>query len=150
LAARLLDGLIVGMVFVTLGVVALVLFIPHIGPVFPDTLLDGTGDDRVSGFVWLEFLFFAIQGVTVVVGVVYEGWLTAATGRTLGKRWLRIRPVGLDGSPLSTGKSFGRAALHEAAGLLGWAVLVNVLWCLWDAERQCLHDKIANTLVIND
>jgi uncharacterized RDD family membrane protein YckC len=104
----------------------------------------------MPGFVWLELLFFAVQGVTMVVGVAYEAWLTAATGRTLGKRWLGIRPVRLDGSPLGTGKAFGRAALYAVAALLGWIGLIDSLWCLWDDDRQCVHDKIVNTLVIND
>ncbi|MDQ1426315.1 MAG: hypothetical protein QOD72_3813, partial [Acidimicrobiaceae bacterium] len=147
--ARVLDGLLIGMVFITLAALALVLAIPHIGKVFPDTSYDRADDNRIPGFVWLELLFLAVQGVTTIVGVLYEAWVTAATGRTLGKRWLRIRAVGVDGSALGTGKSFGRAALYAASGLLGWVGLINVLWCLWDGDRQCVHDKIVQTLVVN-
>src|ERR1700728_2068787 len=28
--------------------------------------------------------------------------------------------------------------------------LVDPLWCLWDENRQCLHDKVSDTIVIND
>jgi hypothetical protein len=28
--------------------------------------------------------------------------------------------------------------------------LLDVLWCLWDEERQCLHDKVASTVVVNE
>jgi uncharacterized RDD family membrane protein YckC len=27
---------------------------------------------------------------------------------------------------------------------------LDPLWCLWDDKRQCLHDKAAGTIVIND
>jgi uncharacterized RDD family membrane protein YckC len=30
-------------------------------------------------------------------------------------------------------------------GLFG---LLNELWVLWDPRRQCLHDKVARTIVI--
>ena len=73
-----------------------------------------------------------------------------AYGRTLGKRWLKIRPVMLDGQALGWGRSFGRAAAEWFASALGWIGLVNYLWCLWDANTQCVHDKVAGTLVIND
>jgi uncharacterized RDD family membrane protein YckC len=150
LAARVLDALLVGTVFIALGVLIVIFVVPHIGPLFPNDTYGGTYTTGMPGFVWLELLFVAVQGVTLVVGVIYEAWLTAATGRTLGKRWLRIRPVRLDGSPLGTGVAFGRAALYAVAGLLGWVGLIDSLWCVWDGDNQCVHDKIVNTLVIND
>jgi hypothetical protein len=48
------------------------------------------------------------------------------------------------------GQAFGRAALPAAAALFGWVGLLDDLWCLWDEDRQCLHDKIVKTMVIND
>jgi uncharacterized RDD family membrane protein YckC len=34
-------------------------------------------------------------------------------------------------------------------GLGGVFGLVDALWCLWDSNRQCIHDKPANTVVVN-
>jgi hypothetical protein len=28
--------------------------------------------------------------------------------------------------------------------------LLDPLWCLWDANQQCLHDKVVDSVVIND
>ena len=39
--------------------------------------------------------------------------------------------------------------LSGAAILLGGLYgLLNVLWCLWDSKRQCLHDKLPKTVVV--
>jgi uncharacterized RDD family membrane protein YckC len=36
------------------------------------------------------------------------------------------------------------------SGLISWLGIINSLWCLWDPDRQCLHDKVADTIVVND
>jgi uncharacterized RDD family membrane protein YckC len=36
------------------------------------------------------------------------------------------------------------------AGFLGWIGLLDPLWCLWDDKRQCLHDKVADSIVVNE
>jgi uncharacterized RDD family membrane protein YckC len=48
------------------------------------------------------------------------------------------------------GRSFARAILYAASGLLSYFGAVNYLWCLWDPNRQCLHDKVVGTIVVND
>jgi uncharacterized RDD family membrane protein YckC len=63
---------------------------------------------------------------------------------------MKIRPVTVDGHALGWGRAFSRAAVPWFAGILGWLGLLDSLWCLWDADRQCLHDKIVGTLVVND
>jgi len=85
-----------------------------------------------------------------VLLAAYEIIATARYGRTLGKAWLHIRPIRIDRSPLGWGRAFGRTALYFAAGMLGWLGLIDHLWCLWDADSQCLHDKPVGTVVIND
>jgi uncharacterized RDD family membrane protein YckC len=36
------------------------------------------------------------------------------------------------------------------SGYTGVIGLVDPLWCLWDNDRQCVHDKAVNTIVVND
>ena len=36
----------------------------------------------------------------------------------------------------------------SAPGLVGALVLLDVLWPLWDEQKQTLHDKAAGTFVI--
>jgi uncharacterized RDD family membrane protein YckC len=28
--------------------------------------------------------------------------------------------------------------------------MLDPLWCVWDNNRQCLHDKAVGTIVVND
>jgi uncharacterized RDD family membrane protein YckC len=149
LAARFLDGLVLLPAFIVVAAVALALVAPHAGPIFPKQNPDPNVSVPTPGFVWL---YLAVAGAGLVSGalfVVYEVVATVRYGRTLGKRWMKIRPVTLDGRALGWGRAFGRTGLQWIAGFFSWLGLLDPLWCLWDADRQCLHDKIAGTLVVN-
>lgn len=78
---------------------------------------------------------------------IYFSLLTTFfNGQTLGKKWMGTRVVQLNGKPLSIWISFNRAggyAAGAATGMLGFAQI------FWDANRQAIHDKIANTAVID-
>ncbi len=68
--------------------------------------------------------------------------LTSRWSATLGMRLSGIRLETVDGS---------KASLLALAGPLGivvfLAVVVDLLWPLWDERRQTLHDKLAGTVV---
>lgn len=72
--------------------------------------------------------------------------LTVSQGRTLGKKLFGMRVVRLDGQPLGWWAAFERSggyAAGIATGLLGF------LQILWDANRQCIQDKIGGTVVLD-
>ena len=150
LLARFLDGLVFLPVTLVIGGIAIALIAAHAGPIFPKTNPDGTLSSTPPGFVWLYVGLFAVFAVQGVLFVAYEAIATARYGRTLGKRWVKIRPITTEGHALGDGRSWGRAALVWVANLLGWLGLLDSLWCLWDGDSQCVHDKIATTLVVND
>jgi uncharacterized RDD family membrane protein YckC len=54
------------------------------------------------------------------------------------------------GSPLGWGRAAGRTSLYFVMGWIGVVGMVHQRWCLWDDDRQCVHDKAVGTLVIND
>jgi uncharacterized RDD family membrane protein YckC len=151
--ARMLDVLVLLPVFAILLTVTLIIAAPHFGPIFPTVYVNGQDPNTVQptpGFVWI---YVAIIGCTLATGVVmvaYETVATARYGRTLGKAWLHIRPVALDGSSLGWGRAFGRVAIYWLSGFLSWFGALDPLWCIWDDKRQCLHDKVAGSIVIND
>lgn len=151
LAARVLDLLVLLPVFVLLLVVTLAIAAPHFGPLFP-TLNPNQPDATLPapGVLWLELTIGACALVTGLLMVAYETVAVAHFGRTLGMAWLHIRPVRVFGGTLGWVRSFGRAAIFWVAGCLGWIGLLDPLWCLWDDKRQCLHDKVADSIVIND
>ena len=63
---------------------------------------------------------------------------------------LHIRPLRKDGSTLSVWRALGRSASRAGTVFLSWIGLLDPLFCLWDDKRQCLHDKVADTIVVND
>ncbi|MXW98296.1 MAG: RDD family protein [Acidimicrobiaceae bacterium] len=170
LAARVLDVLIMVVVFITL----LILVIRY----GPDTgLVDEPSDWLLDVDAVLRIVAIAVLAV-MLVGIVYEVALTATRGQTLGKMATRIRVVGIDdGSRPGWGRSIMRWTIPLVAQivispiltiimglllssvnsrlvwvpmiLLGWApILVVYGFLTWDRARQGLHDKAAGTLVI--
>lgn len=68
-------------------------------------------------------------------------------GKSFGKLLFRIRVVMIDKRPLNWWLSFERAggyAAGFATGLLGFAQV------FWDLNRQAIHDKVSETVVIQD
>jgi uncharacterized RDD family membrane protein YckC len=160
LGAVCLDFLVLVPVFLLIAGVAIAIVAPHAGPIFPKTTVcdNGTGYNGAGctdtgpppGIVWIYLTVIGAMFVTGIVWFFYEAIAVAHYGRTLGMSWLKIRPVRIDGSPLSGGRAFGRAALFYLALFLGWIGLLDFLWCLWDENRRCLHDKAIDSLVIVD
>lgn len=81
------------------------------------------------------------------VGMAYYVVFTGACGQTPGKMLLRLKVVRSDG----TGITYGRAALREILGkfVSGITLGVGYLMVAFDARKQGLHDKIADTCVIH-
>jgi uncharacterized RDD family membrane protein YckC len=94
-----------------------------------------------------------------IIAMLYEPLMTARkgahNGQTLGRQAASIRITNLQGGPISTGQAWGRYLFKQlvinglGGGFTGGlAGLLNSLWMLWDSNKQCWHDKIANTLVL--
>jgi uncharacterized RDD family membrane protein YckC len=128
LVARILDSVILGIGFF------IVLF--------------ATG--AAAGVGGLSEGFTALGLLVAFAGLVaYEVGLTATRGQTVGKMALGIRVVdAATGQPPGWGPSFVRWVIPVVMGFVPFLPIVDALWLLWDANRQCLHDKPAKTLVI--
>jgi len=90
-------------------------------------------DDLGLGFGWTGLYFTAFTAL----------W----RGQTPGKRLLGVRVLRLDGKPLSMWGSFERFGGYAAGlvtGLLGFAQVY------WDRNRQAIHDKISETVVVRE
>jgi hypothetical protein len=90
-------------------------------------------DDLGLGFGW----------AALYMTVTHAWW----KGFSVGKKMLGIRVVMIDQRPLNWWLSFERAggyAAGFATGLLGFAQV------FWDPNRQAIHDKVSETIVIQD
>jgi len=99
-------------------------------------------------------LFTWIRDAADEAGLIF-GWgtvyltlfLALWQGRTPGKKAMGLRVVRLNGEPLGLYMSLERAGGYMAGlatGLLGFAQV----W--WDPNRQAIHDKITETVVIRE
>lgn len=68
-------------------------------------------------------------------------------GQTPGKRLLGLRVVRLNGEPLTLWASFGRYGGYGAGLATG---MLGFMQVLWDNNRQCIQDKIGETVVIQE
>ena len=98
----------------------------------------------------------ALAFVPALAGAIVWGWLTLKfvreNGQTIAKKILGIKVVRTDGSAASIGRIFWLRnvvnSLLAAIPLIGFLYsIVEVLFIFGDS-RQCLHDKLADTIVV--
>jgi len=57
------------------------------------------------------------------------------------------------GGPIGVGRGAGRALVASLPGQIPFVgvlwVLLDGLWPLWDPQRQALHDKVVNSVVVD-
>ncbi len=95
-----------------------------------------------------SFILIAGYLVTLVMVLFNCVYLCERDGQSFGKRFIGIRVVREDGSPLT----YRTVVLRH---LIGYPLSVfffglGVLWALWDVKQQAWHDKLAGTLVVKD
>jgi hypothetical protein len=102
--------------------------------------------EQGSGF--FRFLQNLLDETILAFGwgtIYFTLFLTVLNGQTPGKKAMGIRVVQITNRPLSWWASFERVggyAAGLATGLLGFAQI------FWDANRQAIHDKVSETVVI--
>ena len=97
-----------------------------------------------------------VIGLTSIAVYALQCWLTASSGQSLAKGWLGIRVVRPDGAPpgvlrgvvLRCWLPTAAAGLSLIWPLLGFVTLFNVLR-IFGSESRCLHDLVADTIVVN-
>ena len=139
--ATLLDALV-------LTVVVLVL-------IAPGTVLTIASNGGALGITLIVLGFLA----SFVIGLLYAAYFMQRdghrNGQTLGKQWVNIRVVRMDGEQFS----WGAGLLRELAikqllfGFVGGFFLsiptiLDYLWPLWDDENRALHDMLASSRVV--
>jgi uncharacterized RDD family membrane protein YckC len=81
------------------------------------------------------------------MGLYFTAFLSLWRGQTPGKKLVGVRVVRLNGQPMTLWTSFERFGGYAAGlvtGLLGFAQV------FWDRNRQMIHDKIVETVVVRD
>ena len=142
LGAALLDAI----VFMAIVYAPLIVAAIAIPALLQSGAIEGEEGETLAGT-----LVAVTLGATLIGLIVYL-WLNlkqmAATGQSLGKKWLGIKVVRSDGSPCSLSRLIWlRNVVNWLVSIIPFYGIVDVLW-IFGEERQCLHDKIADTIVV--
>ncbi|HEU4521946.1 MAG TPA: RDD family protein [Thermoanaerobaculia bacterium] len=126
--ALFLDGLIVN----------LPMYFIVIGMMFPSMSQQTPEEPPLwMNFIGIPFMFASF---------FYEALMMQfKDGKTLGKMALRVRVVRPDGSPITSGQAWGRAALRL---VLGCAWIIDYIPAFFTKEKTTLHDMAAGTRVV--
>lgn len=113
--------------------------------------IPGAGLEQ-PGSTGLNILLGAF-GLGVIAFVIYQFYLLYANGQTLGKKLLGIKIVRSDGSRAGFWRIVGLR--YFLPGLIGAIPLVGYVFSLADPlfifgeAKRCLHDMIADTIVVD-
>ena len=102
---------------------------------------------RTIAFLLDIVLIFVTLGIGWIVWSVFA-W---RRGQTPGKQFMNIRSVSIKGTELTWEQTFVREFLVKGLlfSLLGYfSQAVNLLWAVWDRNKQALHDKVVKTVVV--
>ena len=144
--ANLLDGLVNIAVAIPLLVPGFVLLFGSMDVrTFDQTsgTYTGGGEPNLLAILLLVVGYLGIFVFAIWNFVIRQG----RKGQTLGKTWLHIKVVReANGDVPGVGLALGRYLLQSI--LTTVTLYLNVLWPLWDAKKQTLHDKVCSTVVI--
>ena len=91
-------------------------------------------------------------GVSSLLLYFFQSYLIARSGQSLGKRWNQVRIVRQDGAPAGFLRGVVlRAWLFAALGAvpyLGKGLNTVDTFLIFRRDRRCLHDRVADTIVI--
>ena len=160
--ALLIDGILLGVIGGIIGAIFGAGFITRFGIGNTPTIDKG------------PFLLVSLLGLALSLG--YYIYFYSTTGQTLGKKALNIKVIRKDRQSLDLRTAAIRTAVLSVSGIVSLLLiavlydptrlsslstyttlsglaslfqLLDYLWALWDKEKQTLHDKAANTVVVN-
>jgi len=90
----------------------------------------------------------SVLGIIPIVNFVFHVIMEASPKQgTYGKQILKIKVTDMQGERIDFAKSFGR---NLAKILSVLTLFIGYLYSFFNAKQQCLHDVMAETLVIKD
>jgi len=132
------GGIIIDNLLLQFAVIPLV-FLPAMGIGALGAATEAS--EEAMGGLMLGLVFLLALGLPIV----YEGFMVQAKGQTLGKMAVGIKVVNPDGTDVSAGQAWGRAAVKTA---LGSCLGLSFLPALFTKDRTCVHDMVAKTRVV--
>jgi len=140
LGASILDGLIA----------FLLVYLPLIVVVGFGGMIDESGQVNYAAMLTGAALMACLPGALLLIGLTW--WLVHRNGQTIGKKLVGIKVVRGDSGRATVARIFW--VRNVPFWLVSFIPIVGSLFSLVDAlmifrsSRQCLHDQLADTIVI--
>ena len=136
LGAQILDAIVV-------GVMVYVPFLIGAG------MMGSASEFDVPGLSPLALAAFLVGIAGFFAWIYFTVVFVSRNGQTIAKKWLNIKVVRSDGSPVSLGRIFWlRNVLNGLISIIPLYGIIDSLF-IFSESRQCLHDKIADTIVVD-
>jgi uncharacterized RDD family membrane protein YckC len=130
--ARMLDGLIQGVVIVPVALIGVFMIASS------NAMQAGNPGPLILFQVGSQVFFMAL-------GLVYDIFFIRKYDATPGKMALGMQVLRADGSKLSVPRIIGRYFAHL---LNGFTLMIGYIIAAFDSEKRALHDRICETRVI--
>jgi uncharacterized RDD family membrane protein YckC len=102
-----------------------------------------------NGTVTHNSISFVALIIGSVIGILYGTILIGSMGKTVGMMAVGVRCVRDEThEAVSYGTAFVRAVIERVFFVLFPVWVVDMLFPIWDAKRQTLHDKVVHTVVL--
>lgn len=136
-AAKIIDGLIVGVVNIAIAFAgsAILLFVSL-----------GSSDATNLDFFFLVYQI-VVNLTNILIDVGYSTFFIGRFAATPGKMLFKMKVVRPDGSKVSYRRALGRKLAEWVSYLL---LMMGYIMAAFDDEKRTLHDRMASTRVIID
>ena len=146
LAARLLDGLILGIP----STVAWIIFLVTLSHSLNNTSQYGTASTN-RAIAEILFGWFALPLIfNLLAFAYYICFIGGSKGQTLGMRIvsIQVRDAFFADKSIGFGRSFMRSMVQVTFGILFVPLVLDYLAPLWTPRRQCWHDMAVSSIVV--
>lgn len=146
--AALVDGALVFAAIIVLYII--IAIIGGVGSAALGAISEDAGGLFASGACCTFFVLPPLA--TLLVSLYNKIYLIGTRGYSIGQGVMNLKVVMGDGGAVPMNTSIIRFLVQFGLGIVpfvGWIlVLLDLLWPLWDEQRQTLHDKAVGTFVV--
>lgn len=147
-----LDMASIGRRFVALLIDWVIVMIPVMILIFAVAIPLGvlaaqTGAEELPPFLAVFGNIFVSLGIAAMF-ILYEGFMLASGGQTVGKKAMSIKVVTAEGADITKSQAWGRVAARQILSIVPCLGLIDCL-VAFGQERTAIHDMMAKTRVVN-